>query len=116
MYSATGVEPTKLTDATSGSVISRSTASLSPLTTLKTPSGRPASLSKSPIMYGTVGSFSLGFKINELPHAIDITNIHIGTIAGKLKVEIPTQTPRGCLMLQLSIFDPTFSEYSPLSK
>ena len=44
MYSATGVEPTKLTAATRGSVSSVSTASRSPLTTLNTPSGSPASL------------------------------------------------------------------------
>jgi hypothetical protein len=47
MYSAIGVEPTKLTAATSGCARSASTASLSPLTTLKTPSGSPAAFSSS---------------------------------------------------------------------
>ena len=42
-YFAIGVEPTKLTPATSGWSSSASTATLSPWTTLKTPSGRPAS-------------------------------------------------------------------------
>ena len=35
--------------------------------------------------------FSDGFKINELPHAIEIGYIHIGTIAGKLKGVMPVQ-------------------------
>ena len=45
-----------------------------------------------------------------------MTNIHIGTMAGKLNGEMPTLTPNGCLMLQLSISVPTFSEYSPFNK
>ena len=44
MYSAIGVEPTKLTAAMSGCASSASTASLSPCTTLNTPSGRPGLL------------------------------------------------------------------------
>ena len=47
MYSATGVDPTKLTESTAGSVINKSTASLSPLITLNTPSGSPASFNNS---------------------------------------------------------------------
>ena len=62
------------------------------------------------------GSFSEGFKINELPQAIDIGYIHIGTIAGKLNGVIPAQTPKGCLIDQLSTSVPTFSVNSPLSK
>ena len=54
------------------------------------------------------GSFSEGFNIKELPHAIEIGYIHIGTIAGKLNGVIPAQTPRGCLIDQESIFVPTF--------
>src|SRR5262249_620779 len=45
-HSATGVDPTKLTAATSGWWRSASTASRSPFTTLKTPSGQPASASR----------------------------------------------------------------------
>ena len=41
------------------------------------------------------GSFSLGFKINVLPHMIALANIHIGTIAGKLNGVIPATTPSG---------------------
>ena len=62
------------------------------------------------------GSFSEGFKTNVLPHAIEIGNIHIGTIAGKLNGVIPAQTPNGCLTDQLSTSVPTFSVNSPLSK
>jgi hypothetical protein len=51
-----------------------------------------------------------------LPHAIAIGNIHIGTIAGKLNGVIPAQTPKGCLIDQLSTLVPTFSVNSPLSK
>ncbi len=43
MYCAMGVEPTKETDCTTGFVSSPSTASLSPCSTVKTPSGSPAS-------------------------------------------------------------------------
>jgi hypothetical protein len=57
MYSAIGVDPTKLTADTSGWVIKQSTASLSPLTTLKTPSGKPASFSKSPNKINREGIF-----------------------------------------------------------
>ncbi len=44
-YSAIGVEPTKLTASTPGCCSSASTATLSPLTTLNTPGGSPASAS-----------------------------------------------------------------------
>ena len=93
-----------------------STDSLSPLTTLKTPSGSPASVSNSANLSGQDGSFSDGFKINVFPHAIARGNIHIGTIAGKLKGVMPATTPRGWRIDQLSTFVPTFSENSPLSK
>ena len=62
------------------------------------------------------GSFSDGFKMKVFPQAIAIGNIHIGTIAGKLKGVIPATTPKGCLIDQLSTLVPTFSENSPLSK
>jgi len=41
-----------------------------------------------------------------LPQAIAIGNIHIGTIAGKLKGVIPTQTPTGWRIDQQSIPSP----------
>ena len=93
-----------------------STTSLSPFTTLNTPSGNPASLNNLANNKGHDGSFSDGFSMKEFPHAIDIGNIHIGTIAGKLKGVIPAQTPSGCLMDQLSTSFPTFSVNSPFNK
>ena len=64
-----GVEPTKEIAATSGLVSKPSTASLSPLSTVKTPSGRPASLSSFAIHIAAVGSFSDGLRITQLPAA-----------------------------------------------
>ena len=90
-----------------------STTSLSPLTTLNTPSGKPASLNSSASFIEHDGSFSDGFSINVFPHAIAIGNIHMGTMAGKLNGVIPAQTPNGCLIDQLSTSEPTFSVNSP---
>ena len=62
MYFAIGVDPTKLTaDIFLFSMIA-STTSLSPLITLNTPSGNPASLNSSAKRIEHVGSFSDGFK------------------------------------------------------
>jgi hypothetical protein len=72
-----------------------STATLSPCTTLKTPSGSPASFSSSATKVDADGSFSDGFKTNVFPHAIAGAHIHIGTIAGKLNGVIPATTPSG---------------------
>src|SRR5210317_1848420 len=99
----------------SGLVNIASTDSLSPFTTLNTPSGNPASESSSANLIGQEGSFSDGFKMNVFPHAIAIGNIHIGTIAGKLKGVMPATT-KGCLIDQLSTLVPTFSENSPFNK
>ena len=115
MYFAIGVDPTKLIAATSLLFISASTASLSPLTTLKTPSGKPASFKSSANLIEQEGSFSDGLRTNVFPHAIAIGNIHMGTIAGKLNGVMPAQTPGGCLIDQLSTLVPTFSVNSPLS-
>ena len=90
-----------------------STTSLSPLITLKTPSGNPASFNNSANLIEHDGSFSDGFNTKVFPQAIAIGNIHIGTIAGKLNGVIPAQTPSGCLTDQLSISVPTFSVNSP---
>ena len=72
-----------------------STATLSPWTTLKTPSGTPASASSSARKIDADGSFSDGLRMNVLPQAIAVANIHIGTIAGKLNGVIPATTPSG---------------------
>src|SRR5262245_18819509 len=95
-WRAIGVEPTKLTASTPGWVSKPSTATASPCTTLKTPSGTPASVSSSASRIDVEGSFSLGFNTNVLPHAIAVASIHNGTITGKLNGVMPTTTPSGC--------------------
>ena len=110
-----GVDPTKLIATTSLFCIKASTASLSPFMTLKTPSGKPASLNSFASIIEQEGSFSEGLSTKVFPQAIAIGNIHIGTIAGKLNGVIPAQTPNGCLIDQLSTLDPTFSVNSPFN-
>ena len=71
---------------------------MSPLITVNTPSGKPASFQSFANQIAALGSFSLGFKIKVFPAAIATGKNHIGTIAGKLKGVIPATTPTGCLM------------------
>src|SRR5581483_2391478 len=94
-YFAIGVEPTNEIATTSGCSSNASTATLSPWTTLKTPSGTPASFSSSAVKTDAEGSFSDGFSTNVLPHASAGAHIHIGTIAGKLNGVMPATTPSG---------------------
>src|SRR5262245_50795735 len=96
MYLAIGVDPTKLTALIPGCSRIASTATLSPMTTLKTPSGSPASLRISAVRSDADGSFSDGLSTNVFPQAIAGAHIHIGTIAGKLNGVIPATTPSGC--------------------
>src|SRR3990167_9497525 len=103
MYSAIGVEPTKLRALTSGASISASTAALSPCTTLITPLGRPASISSSAIYRVELGSRSDGFKMKQLPQTIASGYIHSGTMAGKLNGVIPATTPNGWKSDQASV-------------
>src|SRR5690349_13161061 len=116
MYRATGVDPTKDTAPTSLWVSSTSTASLSPWTTLNTPSGAPASFRSSAKRMDAEGSFSDGLSTKVLPHASATGNIQSGTITGKLNGEIPAQTPTGWRSEYASTSRPTDSENSPLSK
>jgi hypothetical protein len=103
MYCAIGVEPTKESAFTCGCASSASTASLSPCTTLNTPSGRPACLSSSAMKIDGDGSRSLGFRMKALPQASATGNIHIGTMHGKLKGVMPATTPSGWRIVQLSM-------------
>ena len=82
----------------SGWVSSASTATLSPCTTLNTPSGRPASAHSCASRTDADGSFSDGLSTKALPQAIATGNIHIGTMAGKLNGVMPATTPSGCLI------------------
>src|SRR5690606_39921015 len=78
-----GVEPTKEIDCTSGCSSSRSTATLSRLTTLSTPSGSPASLHSWAIHRDADGSFSEGFSTTVFPDAMATGRNHNGTIDRK---------------------------------
>src|SRR3954452_25244938 len=79
----------------SGCSSSRSTATLSPCTTLKTPSGSPASFHSSAIHNAAEGSCSLGFRTTVLPVAMAMGKNHIGTIAGKLNGLMIATGPSG---------------------
>ena len=115
MYLAIGVEPTNEIAATSGWSSSASTATLSPCTTLKTPSGSPASRYSSAMKFDADGSRSDGLSTNVLPVAMAIGCIHIGTITGKLNGVIPAHTPSGWRNECRSTSVETCSENSPLS-
>ena len=94
-YLAIGVEPTKEIDLIPGWTKSASTATLSPWTTLNTPSGKPASFKSWAINIIALGSFSEGLIITVFPQASAIGKNHIGTIAGKLNGEIIATGPSG---------------------
>src|SRR6185369_12535267 len=116
MYCAIGVEPTNEIAATFGCSSRRSTATLSPWTTLNTPGGRPASASSCAQKFAHDGSRSLGLRTNVFPHAIAIGYIHIGTIAGKLNGVMPATTPSGWRIEYESTSVETFSLYSPFAR
>ena len=48
-----------------------------------------------------------------LPHAIEIANIQVGTIIGKLNGVMPAQTPTGWRSEYVSMVVETFSLNSP---
>lgn len=79
----------------SGCSSSRSTAALSPCTTLNTPSGSPASRHSPARKFAADGSFSDGLTTTVLPVAMASGKNHIGTMAGKLKGEMIATGPSG---------------------
>ena len=99
-----------------GSVSSVSTASLSPLTTLSTPAGSPASTRSSASRIGTEGSRSDGLRMKALPQASAGANFHIGIMAGKLNGVIPATTPSGWRSENRSMPGPALSLNSPFSR
>src|SRR5215472_8411196 len=107
MYRATLLEPTNDTAFTRGSVNSASTVLLAPCTRLSTPAGSPASLANSTSRTAVRGTLSEGFRTKVLPQAIAMGNIHNGTMKGKLKGVMPTQTPIGLRVDQPSTPVPT---------
>src|SRR5260221_14025140 len=60
------------------------------------------------------GTLSDGFRIKVLPQAIAKGNIHSGTMMGKLNGVMPTHTPTGYRVDQLSTEVPTRSTVSPI--
>mmetsp|Transcript_7983 Transcript_7983/g.23855 ORF Transcript_7983/g.23855 Transcript_7983/m.23855 type:complete len:264 (-) Transcript_7983:403-1194(-) len=90
------------------------TMSCWPCTMFSTPLGRPASMAISASMSEAPGSCSLGFRTKVLPTVQASGYIHRGTMAGKLKGQIPATTPRGCLIEYVSIPPATFSISSPM--
>ena len=93
-----------------------STATLSPCTTLSTPSGRPASWKSFARKTAALGSFSEGFSTTVLPHAMADATIQSGTITGKLNGVIAPTTPTGCFVECTSTPRATCSECSPFSR
>src|ERR1051326_5169005 len=114
MYLATALEPTNDTARTRGSVSNASTVDCAPCTRFSTPGGIPASCASSTMRTAVRGTLSEGLRTNVLPHAIAMGNIHRGTIIGKLKAVMPTQTPTGYRVDQLSTAVPTRSTVSPI--
>ena len=112
---AIGVDPTNDTAAMSGCVSSASTATRSPCTTEKTPSGSPAAFHIRASNSDDDGSRSDGLSTNALPVAIAIGAIHSGTMAGKLNGVMPATTPSGSRNENTSTPVAAWSVYSPLS-
>ena len=98
----------------SGWVSRPSTATLSPLSTLNTPSGRPASVHSPAIHSAADGTFSLGLSTTVLPAAMAIGKNHIGTMAGKLNGLMIATGPSGCRMDDTSTRVEAFSVKPPL--
>ncbi len=111
-----GVEPTKPTAWIVSLSRIASTASLSPLTTWRMPSGRPASLHSSASIIGQDGSRSEGLRIMALPEAKAGPIFHSGIMAGKLKGVMPATTPSGWRMEYMSMPGPALSVNSPFSR
>ena len=93
-----------------------STASLSPLTTCRMPSGRPASCISSASISGTEGSRSEGLRMKALPQARAGHIFHSGIIAGKLKGVMPATTPSGWRIEYMSMPGPAPSVNSPFRR
>ena len=59
---------------------------------MRTPAGMPACCARSASSREAPGSFSEGFSTKVLPAAVATGHIHSGTIAGKLKGQMPATT------------------------
>src|SRR6476661_10856719 len=114
MYLATALEPTNDTARTRGSVSNWSTVLFAPCTRFSTPGGIPASCASSTMRAAVRGTLSDGFRTKVLPQAMASGNIHNGTMMGKLNGVMPTHTPTGYRVDQLSTEVPTRSTVSPI--
>src|SRR5437764_15187501 len=95
MYAATGADPTNDTAATSGCVSNWLTASLAPWTTLKTPSGSPASCNSSAIRIADNGVSWDGLSTKVLPVTIATGIIQSGPELGNSKGGMPAPPRTG---------------------
>jgi len=59
--------------------------------------GSPACCARSASIIAAPGSLSLGLSTKVLPAVTAMGNSHSGTMAGKLKGQMPAHTPSGCL-------------------
>src|SRR5476651_675361 len=80
-----------------------STMQLSPCITFNTPSGKPASFNSSARRPTLSGTFSDGLMIMQLPKAMALGIVQLGTMLGKLKGTIDATTPRGTYSVRHSM-------------
>src|ERR687889_10160 len=93
MFRAASEPPTEEMASTCGWSIRASTVSLAPCTTLKTPSGKPASEKRSARRMAESGVRWEGLRIKALPVAIARGANHSGIIMGKLNGVTAATTP-----------------------
>mmetsp|Transcript_108572 Transcript_108572/g.324663 ORF Transcript_108572/g.324663 Transcript_108572/m.324663 type:complete len:403 (+) Transcript_108572:517-1725(+) len=105
--------PTKEIARISGASQIKFTASCVPWMTFTTPSGTPASRASSTSLMAVSGTRSDGFMTKVLPQVMATGNIQSGIMAGKLKGQMPAQTPSGWRTEYVSTSDATCSDISP---
>ena len=93
--------PVNVTRSTSGLVVRPSPASPGPkpLTTLRTPFGRPASIASSPSRVQVPGACSAGFSTTVLPNANAGATFQVANISGKFHGLIAAATPTGSYLV-----------------
>ena len=93
----TAVEPVNEILSTPGWSTSAAPVSPSPVTTLRTPGGKPASSASSPSRSAVSGVCSAGFSTTVQPAASAGATFHDAIISGKFHGMIWPQTPTGSL-------------------
>ena len=98
-------DPVKTITSTSIDSASASPATRpSPVTTLSTPSGSPASEASSAILSNVSDAVSAGFSTTELPAASAGASFHDPIISGKFQGTMAPITPTGSLWTRPSTF------------